>query len=192
MYYLYRRTKIGKNSTRYHKEKKVSLLGCNKGFITRVLLAPKIPPGQNEPYSWHIDVPTELDAQSEYRSTSLVIDLSPDRPTTNLYEVMDVWGWSNDGWTPVMLRLNGLFVDDPDPKIKEQSEFVRDGADIHGPIYEFVYVRGTVKDGKLDDLWVPPGPLQAVVLGPEPLNYFFQSICQQTPDVLKWPLRSAA
>ena len=180
MYYLYQRTNVGKNSTRYQtKEKQVALFGRNEGFIPW-LLAFKIPPEQSEPYSWHINVLSELDAQPETRSTSLVIDLSPNRPTTNFYELLDVWGWSEDGWTPLLLRLNGLFVDD-DPKIKQQPDFVRDAADIAGPIYEFVYVAGTVKNGKLDGRWMPPGPLQAVVLWPEPLNYFSSPSVSRRP-----------
>lgn len=185
VYTLYRRTKVGKNSTRYEKIEKISLFGCNEGFIPW-LLAFKIPPTQNEPYGWHVDILPELDAQPDYRSGSLIIDLKPKQTKTNvsLYEVLDVWGWSESGWTPVLLRLNGLFMDES-PETMNREDFVRDDADIQGPIYEFLYLAGSVNNGTLDGLWVPPpaSPTNAALLWPEPLNYFFQCIRERTPEV---------
>ncbi len=192
MFYLYRRAKVGKTATRYEidkKEKRISLFGCKSGFIPW-LLAFKIPPNQNEPYGWHVDVLSELDAQPEYRSGSLIIDLKPRKHETNvsLYEVLDVWGWSQSDSTKLLLRLNGLFVDE-DPKKFNRDDFVREDADIDGPIYEFLHVDGSIKNGKLNGSWrfSRGGPANAVLLRPEPLHYFFRSIRERTPDVLNWP-----
>jgi hypothetical protein len=189
VYALYRRTKIENSSTRYERDKKekhVSLFGCNEGFLPW-LLSFKIPPNKNEPYCWHVDVLSELDAQSDYRSGSLVIDLKPKQNKTNvsLYEVMDVWGWSEHDWTPILLRLNGLFVDEA-PEAINREDFVRADADIDGPIYEFLYLKGSIKGGKIDGLWVPPpaSPTNAALLWPKPLNYFFRCISERTPTVL--------
>ncbi len=108
MFYLYRRTPVAKKSTRYERDKHISFFGCRHGLIPRMLKA-KIPPNQNEPYGWHIDVLPELNVQPEYRSGSLIIDLKPRQHENNvsLYEVLDVWGWSRSDWTKVLLRLNG-------------------------------------------------------------------------------------
>lgn len=189
VYSLYRRTNIGKSSTRYERDKKereISLFGCNNGFIPW-LLEFKVPPNQNEPYRWHIDVLPELNAQPDYRGGTLIIDLKPKQNKTNisLYEVLDVWGWSQDDWTPILLRLNGLFTDDR-PETINREDFVRADADISGPIYEFLYLTGSVKNGKLHGPWVPPNasPTNAALLWPETLNYFFQCIRERTPEVL--------
>jgi len=56
MYARYKRTRIGENSTHYEIIKKdINIFGCNKGHILR-LLKSKIPPHQDEPYYWHVDV----------------------------------------------------------------------------------------------------------------------------------------
>lgn len=142
---------------------------------------------QNEPYSWHVDVLFELDAQPHYRRGSLVIHLKPKQSKTNvsLYEVPDVWGWSESDWTPILLHLNGLFVD-AKPKMIDRDNSVCDEADIEGPVYEFLYLAGTVKNGALDGLWVPPpsSPTNAALLWPGPLKYFVQCIRDRTPTVL--------
>lgn len=187
VYSLYRRTSIGKNSTRYErdkKEKKISLFGCNNGFVPW-LLGFKVPPSQNEPYRWHVDVLPELNAQPDYHGGTLIIDLKPKQNNVSLYEVLDVWGWSQDDWTPILLRLNGLFTDDR-PETINREDFVRADADISGPIYEFLYLIGSVKNGKLHGPWTPPNasPTNGVLLWPERLNYFFQCIRERTPDVL--------
>jgi hypothetical protein len=99
---------------------------------------------------------------------------------------MDVWGYSADGWSPILLRLNGLFVDE-NPSAVNREDFVRKDNDIDGPIYEFLYLDGSIKDGKLSGLWVPPpaSPTNAALLWPKTINYFFQCIRSRTPDVLR-------
>ena len=154
MFLLYQRTRGKNNSTRYELKQKsdVHFFGCNEGFVPW-LLAFKIPPEQNEPYRWHVDVLPELDARPDHRSTSLVIDSKPGQHETNLslYEVLDVWGWSQLGWTPMLLRLSGLFVDES-PKKFNRDDFVRNDADIDGPIYQFLHVDGSVKNGAIAEV----------------------------------------
>ena len=93
----------------------------------------------------------------DYKSCSLIIDLKPYQKETNLslYELLDVWGFSDHSWTPVMLRLSGLFVDEDDPEvIAQRQDFVLEDDEIDGPIYEFMYIAGSVhgawNDGTLD------------------------------------------
>ncbi|HOV36974.1 MAG: hypothetical protein KBF95_07250 [Dysgonomonadaceae bacterium] len=187
MYALYKRTRLEKNATRYEFKKQISLFGCNNGFIPR-LLGLKLPPGQGEPCKWHVDVVGELGSHPDYPDCTLLIDLKPKQNKTNLslYEVMDVWGYSDSGWTPILLRLNGLFIDE-DPSLVNRNDFTRMDDDVDGPIYEFLYVDGSVLGGKIMGGWAPPpaSPTNAALLWPETLNYFFQCIRSRTPDVLE-------
>ena len=50
-------------------EREISFSGLNNDFIPW-LLSLKIPPDQNEPYCWQIDVRAELDTQPEYHNAS--------------------------------------------------------------------------------------------------------------------------
>ena len=187
MFARYIRTQIGNSTTRYQFQKRVSLFGCNHGFVPW-LLRLKTPPSQGEPYPWHVNVIQELGNQPDYPNNTLLIDLKPKQNKSNLslYEVMDVWGYSSSRWSPVLLRLNGLFIDE-DPTGKNREDFTRDETDIHGPIYEFLYLAGSVADGKLVGTWnTPPvSSTNAALLWPHALNYFVQCIRTCTPEVLK-------
>ena len=95
MYARYLRSGIGTDATRYQFQERVSLFGCNSGFIPW-LLSLKIPQGQAEPFRWHVNVLNDLECSSEYPNNTLIIDLKPKQNEANLslYEVMDVWGYS--------------------------------------------------------------------------------------------------
>ena len=187
MYACYTRTRVGTNGTRYQFQERASLFGCNKGFIPW-LLGLKLPQDQDEPCKWHVDVIAELDRQSNYAGTTLLIDLKPKQKESNLslYEVMDVWGYSDHGWTPILLRLNALFVDQ-DPPTVNSKDFIRLDDEVDRPIYEFLYLDGSIKAGKIVGRWVPPpaSPTNAALLWPEALGYFFQCIRDTTPNVFQ-------
>lgn len=187
MYARYTKERVGANATRYNlQEERIHLFGCNEGFIPW-LLGLKLGSRDTEPYAWHVDVVSELADHPEYPESTLIIDLKPKQNMTNisLYEVMDVWGYSSNGWSPILLRLNGLFVDEKPAKVNRKS-FVRKDDELSGPIYEFLYVVGSVVGGKLVGKWVlpPAGAANAALLWPETINYFFQCIKSRTPDVL--------
>lgn len=187
MYARYTRTQADANSTRYQlQEERVSLFGCNNGFIPW-LLSLKIPTGQGEAYRWHVNVVHELGTNPEYPNSTLIIDLKPKQNKSNLslYEVMDVWGYSSHSWTPILLRLNGLFEDE-DPALIDRKDFVRGDDEIDGPIYEFLYLNGSVNNGKIVGSWSTPpaSTTNAALLWPDTLNYFVQCIHSCTPGVL--------
>ena len=87
------------------------LAGCNVGYIPRFLAA-QLKGNETEPLRWHVAVEAALQAAGK-RSAALVINLKPHDQHGNLsiYEVRDLWGYSDRGWTPIMLRLVGLCVD---------------------------------------------------------------------------------
>jgi hypothetical protein len=187
MYARYTRARVGSDATRYEYQEQISLFGCNNGFIPW-LLSQKVPPRQGEPYEWHVDVVNELGAHPDYPASTLIIDLKPKQSKHNLslYEVLDVWGYSKSDWSPILLRLSGLFVDE-DPKRINRKSFVRKDSDVDTPIYEFLYLVGSVKRGKLVGTWITPpaSPTNAALLWPEVLRYFVRSIRECTLDVLQ-------
>jgi hypothetical protein len=134
------------------------LFGCNEGFIPWFHDG-KIPKGQKEPWRWHIAVRASLDDPSNtpsYENCSLIIDLKPSQKETNLslYEILDIWGFSMGGWTPILLRLAGLFIDEEDPKmIRQRQNLVREDKRNDSPIYEFLYISGSVDSGELTGPW---------------------------------------
>jgi hypothetical protein len=157
MYACYTRTRVEGNATRYQLRqdgKDISIFGCNEGFVPWPL-GFEIPRGQNEPYLWHVNVLAELDAQPNYGSSTLIMDLKPKQTKNNAspYELLDVWGYSADGWTPALLRLNGLFVVES-PENVNRKDFTHSDNIIDGP-YEFLYLTGSVKDGKIIGTWAP-------------------------------------
>ncbi len=92
-------------------------------------------------------------------------------------EVMDVWCYSDNDWTPILFRLNGLFIEEDQAKVN-RNDFIRMDKDIDGPIYEFLYLNGSIKGGKITGSWASPpvSPTNTALLWPETLNYFFQCI----------------
>jgi hypothetical protein len=156
MYARYLKRPAGIDTTHYEFQEQVSLFGCNNGLIPW-LLGLKLSPGQGEPCKWHVNVISELGGHSKYRRSTLLIDLKPKQNKKNLslYEVMDVWGYSNCSWSPILLRLDGLFVD-AEPSAVDRNSFLRRGDEVDGPIYEFLYLDGSVANGKTTGPWAPP------------------------------------
>lgn len=175
----------------YQFVEQCSLFGCNKGFIPW-LLARQISSSQGEPYKWHLAIQDSLNGAewngTDYTSSTLIIDLKPKQNKTNLslYELLDVWGYSDSGWTPILLHLSGLFVD-ADPKTVDRNKFAINVDDRDEPIYEFMYLDGSVADGRLGGRWnaPPASPTNAALLWPESLAYFFTCIRSRTPAVLE-------
>jgi hypothetical protein len=189
VYARYLKTRVGADAARYElqDDQYTHLFGCKEGFVPW-LLRPKLTPEQNEPCEWHVDVASELAANAEYPNSTLLIDLKPKQNKTNLslYEVMDVWGYSDKGWSPILLRLKGLFVDAA-PSSFDRKDFIRKDRDTVPSIYEFLYLKGSIRDGELDGRWTAPpaSPTNAALLWPESLNYFFKCIRATTPEFLE-------
>ncbi len=185
MHACYTRSNMEADAIRYAFKEEVSLFGCNEGFIPW-LLRQKLTGKEAEPCKWHLDVRACLAESRDYANCSLLIDLKPKQNKTNLslYEVLDVWGYSSNGWTPILLRLSGLFVDD-NPSSADRNDFVLKESEIDGPIYEFLYLDGTIVKGQLSGKWTSPpvSPTNAALLWPDSLRYFLQCIRSKTPEV---------
>jgi hypothetical protein len=185
MYFRYTRSESS-DGIQYQLQEKISLFGCNKGFIPK-LLKSKTLSGQSEPYLWHINIIDALkSSQEEYHNSTLIIDLKPNQNNLSLYELTNVWGYSCNGWTPVLFHLAGLFVDE-DPQNMNKENFIRNAQDIDDPIYEFLYLEGTVNNGVLDGRWTAPpvSSTNATLLWPDTLKYFITCMRENTPILFK-------
>jgi hypothetical protein len=186
MYARYQKTRT-EGRTSYKFVEQCSLFGCNRGYLPR-LLARQTPPSQGEPYKWHISVCAAL-ADIGQRDSALVIDLKPKQQKTNLslYEVLDAWGYSDAGWSPILLHLSGLFVDAA-PTIDRDDFTVADEAR-QEPIYEVLYLDGTISNGRLTGRWTAPpaSPTNAALLWPDTIRYFIDCIRDRTPGLFDHP-----
>jgi hypothetical protein len=185
MYARYKKIRGQGGHIHYSYLEKAFLFGCNQGIIPR-LLREQLPLGQEEPFLWHINISASL-AATELRDSALVIDLKPKQSKSNLslYELLDVWGYSEYDWTPILLRLAGLFID-KDPRGINRNDFYLYDQEIDSPIYEILYLEGTVKEGKLNGRWTAPpaSPTNAALLWPETLRYFLACIQTCTPEII--------
>ena len=181
MYALYEKV-AQVDSYRYRFAEGVSLFGCNNGY-TPWLLLKTMERTASEPLPWHLDIGAALRTVDQ-GDHALIINLKPNSKTANLslYEVMEVFGYSADGWTPVMLYLRGLFVDE-DPSRFDAQDFVRAPADAEDPVFSMMYLNGTVRNGALDGRWTTPGPssTNSVLLWPSAFTYF----AEQAATIMK-------
>lgn len=171
MYFVYDTANIGQ-VTRYTRRSRESLFGCRSGWIP-YLLREEAPASASEPFRWHFNVRDAM-ARHDRSGATLVIDLKPNEANNvSLYEVVEVWGHSEHGWTPIMMRLRGLFVDGSAEQV-DPSKFDYNLADADDPIFSVMYLRGTVREGALLGPWTAPGPssTNGVLLWPHVMAYF--------------------
>jgi hypothetical protein len=141
---------------------------------------------RSEIFQWHAredDLLLGMGATGDDKH-AVIIDLKPDTPENiSLYEVEDVWGCSNEEWTPVALRLRPLFVDHKDKDAESvkkcfsmpSDEAVKENGTV---VHEFLYC--THADG-IDGRWRwgRNGVVNATLLWPEAFDYFVSSIQQR-------------
>ena len=156
------------------------LYGCNAGVVAQAL-EDQITDGQQEPWLWHINVPEVLG-----HGDIFVIDLKPNQRRGNnefsFYELLDVWGYSDGGWTPALLRLRGLLIDHKDDDL-DCNNFTIDPEEVDEPIFTFAYFAGSIENRQLSGTWLPPGPspTNSVLLWPDALDYFIPIIKRYMP-----------
>jgi len=174
MYAIYKKVMSGGRTT-FKFDQEIRLLGCNNGWIPW-LLSLQAPSNQNEPYPWHISLESALaPTRKEFpNADAIVIDIKPKSSSELLFcELLDVWGYSADGWTPLLLRMKAHWPHG-DPERDHRINFL--AVDTAEEVYEFMYAAGTVKSGQLHGKWNPPGPspTNAVLLWPDALAYFMK------------------
>jgi hypothetical protein len=148
------------------------------------------PTGQNEPYTWHIRIEDALalpDVRAEYpKATAILIDIKPSaKDSFVLCELLDVYGYSADEWTPMLWRMRVLANAGPKDNHLEDFDAPNDGA----IIYNFVYAMGSVTDGVPSGKWTAPRPgsTNGVLLWPDALKYFMECIALlRTSNTIKF------
>ena len=183
-YYRYNRTDEN-GRWRFVKESPTHLYGCHKGVVARALRNQS--DGQQEPWSWHVNVSEAFQHQNSSGDV-FVIDLKPTQGEENnefsFYELLDVWGYSDGGWTPALLRLRGLLIDhkDEDDDL-DCNNFTIDPEEVDEPIFTFAYFAGSIEGGELSGTWNSPRPAasNSVLLWPDALDYFIPIIKRYMP-----------
>jgi hypothetical protein len=103
-------------------------------------------PGVEAPPELHIPFGQILAADD---SKCFIINLKPNNRdaacSRSLYELLDVWGYSESGWTPAMLRLRGLVVDN-EPSIADANDFEVAYSEENSAIYSFLYFAGCINE----------------------------------------------
>lgn len=174
---------IGQARTKFRAGKKISLFGCDNGWIPW-LVQEMIPPRQNEPYVWHLHMDDGLalpTVRKEFPNASaIIVDIKPAaRNEFFVCELLDVYGYSSDEWTPLLWRMRVL--EHGEPKADHLADF--DAPNDGEIIYEFLYAMGSVSNGRIDGTWNPPkpSPTNGVLLWPAPLKYFMECIRSGAP-----------
>jgi hypothetical protein len=101
------------------------------------------------PFEWHATSDEIIRLLGGSPSTqAIVIDLRPRvAGNVSLYRLLDVWGFSYASWTPLAIRLRGLFSDRQEANpLAFKNSFVDPGTD-HSLVGEFLYVQGGVSKG---------------------------------------------
>ena len=184
-YLLYNRTHEN-GKWRFTLKGQAYLYGCHVGLVANALREQGLA-GEQEPWKWHIQA-SEVVQQLNAPGDVFVIDLKPNQRRENnefsFYELLDVWGYSDGGWTPALLRLRGLLVDDFDPT-RDCNDFTIDPEKVDEPIFTFVYFSGSIESGEIKGKWLPTGPASsnAVLLWPEVAEYFADTIKGQLPSL---------
>ena len=185
-YFRYNRTDKNGN-WRFALQEKDHLYGCRVGIVANALkaLLEQDQVGKQEPWGWHINVSKEVQ-KLNCTGDVFVIDLKPKKrgkKKFSFYELLDVWGYSNKGWTPALLRLRGLLVDDCDP-CRDYNCFTIDPKEVKKePIFTFAYFSGSIENGEIKGRWSCTGPASsnAVLLWPEAAKYFTDIITGHLP-----------
>jgi hypothetical protein len=180
MYYRYKKTVA--QPVMYAERRPEHLFGCRRGLIPALLSQQLADAGiiGAEPCPWHIDLAATMGRTGE----AIIVDMRPGQGPLLYGELLDVWGYSNDGWSPILLRFQILLLD------ADRTTVSVDPIQEHRPlksesVYSFMYLRGSVAHGSLTGKWTPAGPssTNAVLLWPRALGYFCSAIAETSPEL---------
>ena len=159
--------------------------GKHYNFKRRVSIAGKHGPllsvyrGKNvlgeTPFAWHASSRDIVSALGGDASDSVIIDLKP-RIANNvsLYRLLDIWAFSYPAWTPLALRLEVLFADQPHSNPTAFKTSFSD-TDVDGTrIGEFLYVKGGTEEGNW--AWGQVGSVNGALLWPDAFEYLTSSL----------------
>jgi hypothetical protein len=180
MFMLYKVTKAPPNC-RFDFLRETFLFGCKKGLVARhlriLLQADAIQGDASQTYKWHFKVADALHAL-EPDADAFVIDLKPNEEgNASRYEVVEIAGYSHNGWTPAMLKMRALLVDKNSIEYPREA-FVLSRCDELDEVMTFLYFNGNVENGALIGKWLPAGKsfTNSVLLWRDVLDYFISKL----------------
>ena len=157
----------GSTSRTYRNPNVVRIAG-NTGPLARIVRSRNV--AGECPFGWHATAADIVAALGGTPSQAIVIDLKPTVPrNVSLYLLRDVWGFSDQNWTPLALRLECLFADlDHANPMKFKGEF-DDTSAKRSLVGEFLYVQGGVAGGTWN--WGKIGRVNGTLLWPAAFEY---------------------
>jgi hypothetical protein len=170
MLYLYQKESDGKKVI--YKQLEEHSLGGKDSIVAKYLKATLNK--QSEPLKWCMPVLDLFAKVSSLRGNAVLIDLKQNvKGNVSLYELQDVWGYSSDGWTRILLKLQGILIDDTSGKYNKKELSLPLPLDKR-PIFTILHFGGTVKNGEIEGRWTPPPPTpyNSALLWPETTEYF--------------------
>lgn len=155
----------------YTRIREVSL-GGKSGPIASFALARK----NRKVPGWHLPEDMLLaHFEASPKTHALFIDLKPNvKGNVSLYRIEDIWGYSADGWTPILLRLEHLFSD---LEVENPSAFKQEFSDWSAQkctTYEFLYLQGETEEDSWN--WGRVGSVNGTLLFPDALEYFWAAL----------------
>lgn len=181
MFLLYKLTKTPP-TCRFDFLRTTHLFGCNVGLVARYLRSANVLPADaTQPYKWRFKVADALRVL-EPDADAFVIDLKPNEDgNASRYEVLEIAGYSGNGWTPAMLKMRALLIDENTAEYPLDA-FVLNQCNGMDEVLMFCHFSGTIKNGSLTEKWLPPGQssTNSTLLFPDALNYFRSILWQNT------------
>ena len=155
MFYAYTKRQEG---NKYHFSRNYHItLGGNKWGVIREYLDKTKPSRLSVPYKWHFPIEKGL-KQLEYDENSILIDAKPHKEgNVSLYEILDIWGYTTRTWTPILLRLKALLVDE-EASYYDKKQFKITGYPNIETVLTFLYLRGGIYRNSFFGTWNFPGP----------------------------------
>ena len=106
---------------------------------------------------------------------AVVIDLKPrQKGNISLYRLRDVWGHRGDGWSPLALRLETLYVDHEHPEPDQFKRCFRVPEGTGELVHEFLYLGANWN-------WGMVGRVNGALLWPGAFDYFVDQIVKTWP-----------
>lgn len=178
-FYLYKYQKVFDTRLSFTKPETIEL--SNKDGPIGSFVLSKITDSTEAPFKWHMSAEEILNRLSRSKSApdnyAIIIDLKPRKASVELYLLRDIWGYSDDSWTPLAIRLEELPTNHERAKDGSPGDFtISERNEI--PVIEFLYLRAGIRGGTWG--WGPVGYVNGTLLWPETLRHFLSVIPKES------------
>jgi hypothetical protein len=176
--YSWHKHSIVNNQLFLEFDSRACLGGCINGIIANEL-EDALQPSDGPYMGWNLPIADKYNKDG----LSYIIDIKPKADEVFLCELDRVFGYSFDGWSPVMLRLKILYNEETKESVDKGRFLYPENPEV---IYTMLYLYGSIRDGKLSGTWkMPFGSVTALLFWPEALTYFTQQIQLYDPQFMK-------